>query len=91
MSANKKVAVIGFGYIGVGVVRALYEKGVNGLELVKVCDIDLKKRRPVKIPKTMLTDDWKTVVNDPEIDIIVELMGGIEPAKTIQMAALKNG
>jgi homoserine dehydrogenase len=91
MSAVKKVAVIGFGYIGVGVVRALYEKGVNGLELVKVVDIDLKRKRPVKIPKTMLTDDWKSVVNDPEIDIIVELMGGIEPAKTIQMAALKAG
>jgi homoserine dehydrogenase len=91
MAAVKKVAVIGFGYIGVGVVRALYEKGVNGLELVKVVDIDLKRKRPVKIPKTMLTDDWKSVVNDPEIDIIVELMGGIEPAKTIQMAALKAG
>ena len=91
MSSIKKVAVIGFGNIGVGVVRALYEKGVNGLELVKVVDIDLKKRRPVKIPKTMLTDDWKSVVNDPEIDIIVELIGGIEPAKTIQMQALKNG
>jgi homoserine dehydrogenase len=91
MSAVKKVAVIGFGYIGVGVVRALYEKGVNGLELVKVVDIDLKRKRPVKIPKTMLTDDWKTVINDPEIDIIVELMGGIEPAKTIQTAALKAG
>jgi len=91
MSAVKKVAVIGFGYIGVGVVRALYEKGVNGLELVRVVDIDLKRKRPVKIPKTMLTDDWKSVVNDPEIDIIVELMGGIEPAKTIQMAALKAG
>jgi homoserine dehydrogenase len=91
MAAVKKVAVIGFGYIGVGVVRALYEKGVNGLELVKVVDIDLKRKRPVKIPKTMLTDDWKSVVNDPEIDIIVELMGGIEPAKTIQTAALKAG
>ena len=91
MSAVKKVAVIGFGYIGVGVVRALYEKGVNGLELVKVVDIDLKRKRPVKIPKSMLTDDWKSVVNDPEIDIIVELMGGIEPAKTIQTAALKAG
>jgi len=91
MSSVKKVAVIGFGYIGVGVVRALYEKGINGLELVKVVDIDLKRRRPVKIPKTMLTDDWKSVVNDPNIDIIVELMGGIEPAKTIQMAALKAG
>jgi homoserine dehydrogenase len=73
------------------VVRRLYEKGVNGLELVKVCDIDIKKRRPVKIPKTMLTDDWKSVVNDPSIDIIIELIGGIEPAKTIQMTALKNG
>jgi homoserine dehydrogenase len=91
MSSVKKVAVIGFGNIGVGVVRALYEKGVNGLELVKVVDIDLKKRRSVKIPKTMLTDDWKSVVNDPEIDIIVELIGGIEPAKTIQIQALKNG
>jgi len=39
-------------------VRALYEKGVNGLELVKVVDIDLKTRRPVKtMPKTMLSDD----------------------------------
>ena len=91
MAAVKKVAVIGFGYIGVGVVRALYEKGVNGLELVKVVDIDLKRKRPVKIPKSMLTADWKSVVNDPEIDIIVELMGGIEPAKTIQTAALKAG
>jgi homoserine dehydrogenase len=91
MSAIKKVAVIGFGNIGVGVVRALYEKGVNGLELVKVVDIDLKTRRPVKIPKTMLSDDWKSVVNDPEIDIIVETIGGIEPAKSIQIQALKNG
>ena len=91
MSSVKKVAIIGFGNIGVGVVRALYEKGVNGLELVKVVDIDLKKRRPVKIPKDMLTDDWKSVVNDPEIDIIIELIGGIEPAKTIQIQALKNG
>ena len=91
MSAVKKVAVIGFGNIGVGVVRALYEKGVNGLELVKVVDIDLKTRRPVKIPKTMLSDDWKSVVNDPEIDIIVETIGGIEPAKSIQIQALKNG
>ena len=91
MSSIKKVAVIGFGNIGVGVVRALYEKGANGLELVKVVDIDLKKRRPVKIPKTMLSDDWKSVVDDPEIDIIIELIGGIEPARTIQLQALKNG
>jgi homoserine dehydrogenase len=91
MSSIKKVAVIGFGNIGVGVVRALYEKGVTGLELVKVVDIDLKKRRPVKIPKEYLSSDWQSAVNDPEIDIIVELIGGIEPAKTILSQAMKNG
>jgi homoserine dehydrogenase len=91
MSSIKKVAVIGFGNIGVGVVRALFEKGVTGLELVKVVDIDLKKRRPVKIPKEYLSSDWQSAVNDPEIDIIVELIGGIEPAKTILSQAMKNG
>ncbi|MDD5190369.1 MAG: homoserine dehydrogenase [Dehalococcoidales bacterium] len=91
MSSVKKVAVIGFGNIGVGVVRALYEKGVSGLELVRVVDIDLKKRRPVKLPKGFLIDDWKSVVKDPEIDIIIELIGGIEPAKSIITQALKNG
>ncbi len=91
MSPNKKVAVIGFGNIGVGVVRALYEKGVGGLELVRVVDVDLKKRRPVKIPREMLSDDWKAAVNDPDIDIIIELIGGIEPAKTIITRALRNG
>ena len=91
MASIKKVAVIGFGNIGVGVVRALYEKGVTGLELVKVVDIDLRKRRPVKIPKDFLSTDWQSVVNDPDIDIIVELIGGIEPAKTILTQAMKNG
>ena len=91
MSPDKKVAVIGFGNIGVGVVRALYEKGVSGLELVRVVDIDLKRKRPVKLPKEMLSSDWKAVVSDPNIDIIVELIGGIEPAKTIISRALRNG
>lgn len=91
MSPNMKVAVIGFGNIGIGVVRALYERGIKGLELVKVVDIDLRKKRPVKIPREILSDDWQSVVNDPDIDIIVELIGGIEPAKTIQVEALKNG
>ncbi len=91
MAALKKVAVIGFGNMGIGVVRALYEKGVSGLQLVRVVDIDLKRRRPVTLPKTMLSNDWQAVVDDPEIDIIVELIGGIEPAKTIITRALQNG
>lgn len=91
MSPNKKIAVIGFGNIGTGVVRALYEKGVAGLELVSVVDIDLKKRRPVKIPGSLLSDDWQSAVDNPGIDIIVELIGGIEPARSIISRAMQNG
>ena len=91
MAETKRIAVVGFGNIGSGVVKALYEKSVAGLELVKVIDIDLDKKRPVKIPKKMLSPHWQTVVNDPKIDIIVELIGGIEPAKTILMRAMEKG
>jgi len=91
MPATKKVAVVGFGNIGSGVVKALYEKGVAGLELVKVIDIDLERKRSVKMPKRLLSPHWQTAVNDPKIDIIIELIGGIEPAKTILTRAMEKG
>ncbi|MDO8715827.1 MAG: homoserine dehydrogenase [Dehalococcoidales bacterium] len=90
-SAVKTVAVIGFGNIGSGVVELLYQKGIPGLKLVKVVDADLQRKRKVTLPPEYLSSDWHTVVDDPKIDIIVELIGGIEPAKSIQVAALKAG
>ncbi|MFC2034812.1 homoserine dehydrogenase [Chloroflexota bacterium] len=87
----KKVAVVGFGNIGNGVVELLYQKGVVGLELSKVVDIDLERKRSVVLPASYLTTDWRHAVNDPEVDIIVELIGGIEPARSIQLAALEQG
>jgi homoserine dehydrogenase len=91
MAKTKKIAVIGFGNIGTGVVKLLYEKGIAGLDLVRVVDVDIKTRRPVELPASYLSTDWKQVVADPKIDIIVELIGGIEPAKSIQMEALRQG
>lgn len=88
---TKKVAVIGFGNIGSGVVDLLYRKGVAGLELSRVCDIDLKRKRPVTLPEDYLTSDWQQVVGDPGVDIVVELIGGIEPAGSVLVAALQNG
>ncbi len=87
----KKVAVVGFGNIGTGVVDVLYNKGITGLELVKVADIDLERERPVTLPAEYLTRDWQEVVSDPKIDIVVELIGGIEPAKSVLLQALHNG
>ncbi len=90
-AGTKKVAVIGFGNIGSGVVELLYQKGIAGLELVKVVDIDLKRKRSVVLPASYLTTDWRPVVSDPGIDIVVELIGGIEPARSVLLAALQNG
>ena len=91
MAPIKKVAVVGWGNIGGGVVELLYQKGVAGLELVRVCDIDLERKRSITLPSSYLTTDWRQVVNDPEIDIIIELIGGIEPAKDVWLEALKSG
>ncbi len=91
MAEKKKVAVIGFGNIGSGVVEVLYQKGVAGLELVKVADIDLERERPVTLPAEYLTRDWNEVVSDPEVDIVVELIGSIEPSRSILITALQNG
>ncbi|MBI2288399.1 MAG: homoserine dehydrogenase, partial [Chloroflexi bacterium] len=90
-TTTKKVAVIGFGNIGTGVVKLLYEKGIAGLELVKVVDIDIKRKRPVTLPASYLSTDWKATVSDPGVDIVVEVIGGIEPAKSILLAALNHG
>jgi homoserine dehydrogenase len=87
----KKVAVVGFGNIGTGVVELLYKNGIPRLKLVKVIDTDLKRKRPITLPASYLGTDWRTVVADPEVDIVVELIGGIEPAKSILSTALKNG
>jgi homoserine dehydrogenase len=91
MVEMKKVGVVGFGNIGTGVVQLLYQKGIAGLELSRVADIDLKRKRSVSLPSDLLTTDWQQVVGDPEIDIVVELIGGIEPARGILLAALENG
>ncbi len=88
---TKNVAVVGFGTIGTGVVDLLYRRGIPGLRLLRVVDKDLERRRDVSIPAGMLVPDLKAATDDPEVDIVVELMGGIEPAKTVLLASLKNG
>jgi homoserine dehydrogenase len=87
----KKIAIVGFGNIGSGVVDVLYNKGIAGLKLVRVVDKDLERKRPVTVPPSYLSRDWHQAADDPEVDIVVELIGGIEPAKSILLAALKNG
>lgn len=93
-----KVAVIGFGTIGSGTAKILLEhsdrlaqRSGRRVELVRIVDKDLSRRRNVTVPKGMLSDDLDGVLADPEIDIAVELIGGLEPARSIVLALLENG
>jgi homoserine dehydrogenase len=92
-----KVGLIGFGTVGSGVVKIL-QKNSRLIEnrmgakiiLKRIADIDLEKDREVKLRPGVLTDKSEEVIKDPEIDIVMELMGGIEPARTYILQAIHN-
>lgn len=93
-----KVGLIGFGTVGTGVVRLLTQR-VGYLarrigrpaELSVICDKDIVTRRAVPVNPKLLTTDVSKVIANPEIDIVIELIGGIHPAKEFIIEALKNG
>jgi homoserine dehydrogenase len=92
------VGLIGFGNVGSGVVKILREKKIFlqnkiGLQIniQKICDKDVASKRNISVDKGLLTKDAKKIIDDPQIDIVVELMGGIHPAKEYIMEALKKG
>ncbi|MCX5715387.1 MAG: homoserine dehydrogenase, partial [Candidatus Omnitrophica bacterium] len=91
------IGLIGFGTIGSGVVKVLRErkaalKDLAGadIKLKYICDKDLTSDRGVKVDKKILTKDVKKVLTDPQVNIIIELIGGIHPAKEFILTALKN-
>lgn len=93
-----KVGLLGFGTIGAGVAKILLEKAdmierANGkrIELVKICDKDLTSDRGVTVPPGVLTDNISEIMDNPEISIVVELFGGVEPARTFVLRALESG
>ncbi len=93
-----KVGLIGFGTVGTGVVKVLRKKSALmaskkdvPVELVKIADKDLRRKRNIGVPKSRLTSNANDILNDPDIDIVVELIGGIHPAKEFVLKALKGG
>jgi len=93
-----KVALIGFGTVGTGVAKILLEHkermtratGTN-VELVSICDKDTTRDRGIHLPEGLLTDNLNEILNDAEISIAIELIGGLEPARTIALSLLKAG
>jgi len=60
------------------------------IEIAKICDKDLSSKRCINVSKRLLTKNPQSVINDKNIDIIAELIGGINPAKDILLGAIKN-
>jgi homoserine dehydrogenase len=92
------IGIIGLGNIGTGAVKILgsrksllAQKIETEIVIKKICDKDLARKRDIAIDKALLTNDAYEIINDPAIDIVVELIGGINPAKEFILAALKKG
>lgn len=84
-----RLGLIGLGTVGSGVYKSAME--FDNLEIVKIAVRNLNKPRSVDVPPEKLTDNPYDVVTDSNIDVVVELMGGVEPAWDYIKTALKNG
>jgi homoserine dehydrogenase len=92
------IGLIGFGTIGSGVVETfnknleLLENKVNKkINLKKVVDLDIKTDRGVYISPEVLSTDINDILEDPEIEIVIELIGGYQPALKFILRAMENG
>ncbi len=98
MKDRVRVGMVGFGTVGSGVAKILLGKasliqrrlGVP-LELVRIADLDVTTDRGVTLPPGLLIPDAQAVLDDPDIDIVVELIGGYDSAKRIILQAMAKG
>ncbi len=96
--AKLNIGLIGYGVVGSGVIKLLTErknfiKQKFNTEFVfkKVCDRSIRYKRIPGLKRNILTTNYRDVINDPEIDVVIELIGGMNPAKEIILSALKSG
>jgi len=98
MKTRIGVGLVGFGTVGAGVAkilvanRALIQRRVGvPVELVRVADLDIARDRGVSLPPGMLTSDLREVLDDPSVDIVLELIGGYDAAKRVILDAMARG
>ncbi len=93
-----RLGLAGFGTIGTGVVKLLEGLGPAlarrlgfRLKLAQVADVDLNRDRGVAVPRELFTTDAFALVSDPQIDVVIELIGGCNVARRLVLAALRAG
>jgi homoserine dehydrogenase len=92
------VGLLGFGTIGASVVRLLREhrteitrRAGQAIRLAAVADVDLETDRGVAVKPARFTSDALSVIRDPDIHLVIELIGGYEPARRFVLAAIEAG
>lgn len=91
-----KIGLLGLGTVGTGTVKILQDPAqrhplLQELELSRVGVKSLTKARSLDLPPDLLTTDLMAIVTDPEIDIIIEVIGGLEPARSLILQAIAQG
>lgn len=97
MKEKIRAAILGLGTVGTGVYKIIQKQHEEfphkigaELEVAKILVRNTKKSRE-GIDMTLVTDSWDEIINDDSIDIVIEVMGGIEPARTYISEALSRG
>jgi homoserine dehydrogenase len=96
MATRIGIGLLGLGTVGAGVAAILNTPEgrhplIGDLQIAKVAVRDLQRPRPVELDPSLLTTDPQEVVDDPNVQVVVEVMGGIEPARTLIMRAIAAG
>ena len=97
-TAGVRVGLLGFGTIGTGVVKLLRAhraeiaaRAGRSIDVVAIADLDTKTDRGIAVPPARLTSDAMSVLTDPTIDVVIELIGGYEPARKFVLTAIAHG
>ncbi len=91
-----KIGLLGLGTVGTGTAEILLDLVgrhplLSELEIYRVGVRSLDKPRTVKLPEQIITTDLEAIVTDPNVDIVVEVIGGLEPARSLILKAIANG
>lgn len=91
-----KIGLLGLGTVGTGTAQILLDTNgrnplLKDIEIYKVGVRSLNKSRDIELPPEVLTTDLEAIVTDEAVDIVVEVMGGLEPARSLILKAIANG